>query len=45
LLTTLLELAGFGAVVFLAAFFFEVGAVEVVFVLCGVAGALAGGVL
>jgi hypothetical protein len=47
-LATLLELAVFAVValvVFLALFFFEVGAVEVVFELCGVTGALEGGVL
>jgi Na+/H+-translocating membrane pyrophosphatase len=48
LLATLDELAVLAVValvVFLALFFFEVGAVEVVFELCGVTGALEGGVL
>jgi hypothetical protein len=48
LLTTLCELAGFAVValgVFLAAFFFETGAVAVVFEVAGAAGALDCGVL
>jgi hypothetical protein len=48
LLATLFELTGFAVVAladFLAAFFFEAGAVVVVFELCGVTVALVGGVL
>jgi hypothetical protein len=48
LLTTLDELAGLAVVAlagFLAVFFFETGAVAVVFELAGAAGALDGGVL